>query len=121
MDRKQSFEDLILDESFIKWVKNPDYELNLYWEEWIRHNQHRRNDVMLAKEVISRMQFKTASPDEETTKKVFNRIIENTVKKEVRNSRKTNNTQPYLSNFHYLKIAAIFLILLVSAGSIYLL
>ena len=71
MDRKQSFEDLILDESFINWVKNPDYELNLYWEEWIRHNQHRRNDVMLAKEVISRVQFKTASPDEETTKKVF--------------------------------------------------
>src|SRR5690606_2525670 len=109
MDRKQSFGDLVLDESFIRWVKNPDYELNLYWEQWIRHNQHRRDDVMLAKEVISRMQFKTTAPDEETTKRVFNQIIGSTgtggeeIKKKIRRYSPAN---------YYLKIAAVFLIIM---------
>lgn len=122
MDQKQSFEDLLLNESFIKWVKTSDYELNIYWEQWIKHNQHRRQDIILAKEIVSRMTFKNTLPSEETTKKIFNRIVENLDKDEKDFKYKKLRSRSYQnSTNYYLKLVAVFLILLLSMGIVYVL
>ena len=122
MDQKQSFEDLLLNESFIKWVKNADYELNIYWEQWIKNNQHRRQDIILAKEFISRMQFKNTLPSEETTKKVFNKIVEKLDRDEKDYQyKKLRLGSFYNSSNYYSKVAAVFVVLLISLGIIYVL
>lgn len=126
-NQKHSFEDLILDESFVKWVKNPDYELNLYWEQWIKHNHHRWNDILLAREFILRINFKTTQPSGKVTKRVFNKIIDNTRGNKKSYREENNGRRPgyrMMSSArpsgYYVKIAAVLLIIVLSAGCLYL-
>lgn len=119
MDQKESFEDLLLNESFVKWVKSPDLELNLYWERWMKHHEHRRHDVMLAREAILRLRFKHSLPSEEITKKIFNEIVEASERKNRQYPYGTYHAEGNQTNY-YIKVAAVFLFALLSAGSVFL-
>lgn len=119
-NHKGNFEDLLLDKAFIRWVKNPDYKLNQYWEEWLKHHQERRQDVILAREVLLRLKFKTTLPSEEVTKKAFNEIIEE-IEDNKKNEQQLEQKVPGLTipSHYYLKVAAVFLILIISLGGVY--
>lgn len=57
--------DLLEDLEFISWVRNPNDELNSYWESWIKANPNRIADVQLAKEVVLGLRFPTKQASEQ--------------------------------------------------------
>ena len=40
----KNVEKLLTDEEFIKWVKNPTVENDLFWSEWIKGNPDKLDD-----------------------------------------------------------------------------
>jgi ferric-dicitrate binding protein FerR (iron transport regulator) len=47
-----SAEDLALDDSFRKWVLNPDNETVHFWNRWLESNPHRKEDIHQAKRLV---------------------------------------------------------------------
>ena len=68
-----SIEKLLTNEEFIKWVKNPTKENDLFWSEWLKSNPDKVNDVNRAKDLIHQFNFRKATKDDER----FNRVLKN--------------------------------------------
>jgi transmembrane sensor len=49
---KYSAEDFALDNSFKKWVLNPDDETIQFWNRWLESNPHRKEDIHKATQLI---------------------------------------------------------------------
>lgn len=62
---KYTTDDFIADESFQQWIKNPTSENSRFWEQWVRANPAKLNDVTQAINFLNGMQFKTDFPAEE--------------------------------------------------------
>lgn len=63
---------------FVRWVKNPDEELDLYWSNWIKANPSSINDVKLAREIVSGIGFNLKSPTNDIKEEVLNNILSDT-------------------------------------------
>jgi len=59
-----SAEDLALDDSFRKWVLNPDDETIQFWNRWLEGNPHKEEDVHKARQLVKLAGLRT---DNETT------------------------------------------------------
>jgi ferric-dicitrate binding protein FerR (iron transport regulator) len=79
--------DLLEDLEFIQWVKSSDSELESYWKNWIEANPDRIEDVKLARELISGLQFPSKVPSEQISEEVLHSILN---KSELSNSRQIN-------------------------------
>lgn len=64
---------LLMNEEFIKWVKNPTIENDLFWREWLEGNPDKVDDFNKAKNLIRKFDFKKAPKDDER----FNRVLKN--------------------------------------------
>ncbi|MEB2780343.1 DUF4974 domain-containing protein [Algoriphagus sp. C2-6-M1] len=71
--------DLLEDLEFIRWVKNPDTELNTFWKSWMDANPDRIEDIKLAREVILGIQFPAPHSSQAIKKEVLTRILRNKV------------------------------------------
>jgi ferric-dicitrate binding protein FerR (iron transport regulator) len=54
-----SIEDFVLDPEFKKWVLNPDAEAKIYWEEYLKNNPSKHQDILLARKILLNMSRKT--------------------------------------------------------------
>lgn len=50
--------DLLKDEFFVRWVKNPDRESNEYWNRWIKQNPDKLEMLNRAKDIIKSFHWK---------------------------------------------------------------
>jgi len=67
--------DLLEDLEFIRWVRRPDKDLNLYWERWIASNPDRIEDIKLAKQILLNLKFPAQTPSVETKREVLNKLL----------------------------------------------
>lgn len=111
-----SIENFIMDEKFQEWVKYPIIENNFFWENWLRQNPHKEKEVRQARLIILSLDFKKSAgkdiPKELLLKKIQSSIYEEDLINSPSNRRNLN--------FYY-KIAAVFIGLLVSTVSLFLL
>lgn len=52
------FSDLLKDEKFVQWVTNPNAQLDHYWENWINSHPNRKEDVEIARNFISSLEYR---------------------------------------------------------------
>ena len=67
---------LLVDEEFIKWVKKPTAENDLFWSEWLKGNPDKLNDFNKAKILVQSFNYKKAPKDNERFNRVLNRILQ---------------------------------------------
>ena len=110
----KNVEKLLTDEEFIKWVKNPTVENDLFWSEWLKGNPDKIDDFKNAKDLIQRFNYRTAPADDER----FNRVLKNILLEKPANNlkRQTRNIKKVYAGFEtWIKVAAVFLFLLTFA------
>src|SRR5690554_5327121 len=60
---------------FVRWVRNPDKELEVYWLKWMEAHPDKREDLKLAREIIQGLQIKKKLPDPDTKQVVLANIL----------------------------------------------
>lgn len=51
-------EEFIGDQDFVRWVKNPTAELDLFWADWLTRNPEQKQKVATARNIILSVQYK---------------------------------------------------------------
>jgi transmembrane sensor len=59
-----SIEDFVLDPEFKRWVLNPDAETKTYWEEYLKKNPSKHQDIFLARKILLNMSRSTGTVSE---------------------------------------------------------
>ena len=110
-----SVKDFILDESFQKWVLQPDEDTRAFWEPWLKLHPEKQATVDEAKNFIKSLGFREEFP----TQQDFSEVWENIEEAKKQFSSKVNKTTYYVGssrNFRFLyKVAAVFLLFALSA------
>ncbi|EOZ91563.1 putative anti-sigma factor [Indibacter alkaliphilus LW1] len=102
--------DLLEDLEFIRWVKKPDKDLNLYWERWIASNPDRIEDIKLAKQILLNLKFPAKTPSMETKREVLNKLLKDY--STGTSQRKTpRNIQTSFWNNQFSRVAAILVVI----------
>lgn len=78
MDSKNNIEDFLADEEFIRWVKHPDKELNVFWRRWIQLNPDKRDLLIKAREIMLNTHFEHYQVDEIAEELILDHILSNT-------------------------------------------
>lgn len=129
MDYSQyTVEDFMLDERFRKWIYNPDKDDNLYWENWLAKNPKKSGELVEARNILLNLSMKDYSLTEEETADIWEKIdakvdkgqddfLETKVIPISAHSILTR-TEVKRSNYQWIKIAAVILILIVSSIAI---
>ncbi|WP_215222829.1 FecR family protein [Echinicola shivajiensis] len=101
--------ELLEDLEFIKWVKYPNRDLDVFWRKWMDANPDRIKDVMLARELILGLQFPSKLPSGELREEVFaNLLRENERSDIIEFSRKTSSSEhSWFHKWQFAKIAAV--------------
>jgi transmembrane sensor len=73
---KFTLDDLILDQSFIQWVKNPSIENGLVWIEWASKDIKNQNLIREAKEIILELAKDDDAPVNEELAGLWLRILD---------------------------------------------
>lgn len=74
-DKKDHINILLSDPEFVKWVKNPDKDLDIYWENWIAAHPDRVCQVKTAKEIILGLRFTQLGEASDLKKDILHRIL----------------------------------------------
>ena len=62
MRELKNIEDFLTHPEFIRWVKQPDRELEAYWNQWRNANPGQLPSMRLAKEILLRAEFDLSEP-----------------------------------------------------------
>jgi hypothetical protein len=65
------------DPKFIKWVVNPDNELNIWWKNYQKSNSGEKQNIKLAKKIIQKLQTTDKNLSDNGKTFLFNRIMTN--------------------------------------------
>ncbi|MCH7408583.1 DUF4974 domain-containing protein [Belliella sp. DSM 111904] len=108
-------EDFLLDPEFIKWVKNPNKELDLYWSNWVEVNPGAKSQFFLAREIALGIKFQE---ELEVTQAEKDRILTQILIKSGSIDKRTEEIKNSRYNFFswkWLKVAAM-IVFAVSLG-----
>lgn len=67
-------EDLLVDESFRNWVKDPTPELDSLWTQWLSKNPEKKILCGQAKEVLLTMRFEEFIANEDSKQRILNQV-----------------------------------------------
>jgi transmembrane sensor len=70
-----SLEFLLMDLNFRDWVIQPKPETERYWKTWLKNNPDKKEDFLLAKELIQKLEFKRVKVSEERYDKIFEKTL----------------------------------------------
>jgi transmembrane sensor len=120
----QSFsaEDFLLDESFKKWLLDPDPQTIYFWETWLANHPEKRETIEEAKELLGLIQFRNQTLASDESDKLWKAIM--AARKDTSEPRpltipKEKTTSPFNLNY-LLRIAAVLFITLSAGLIIYL-
>ncbi|MCC5932083.1 MAG: DUF4974 domain-containing protein [Cyclobacteriaceae bacterium] len=112
-----SLEYLLLDPTFVRWVKNPSNEDSVYWQHWLKNHPEKEKDVEMAREIIFRMRFKESFPDHESLGRALSGIL--IQYDSISTKKKERLTYSEDAIFYYAKWAAVYLAFFVSLLVVY--
>ncbi|MCH7415592.1 FecR domain-containing protein [Belliella sp. R4-6] len=75
MYTKESF---LMNPEFVKWVKSPNEELEIYWKNWLESNPEALPAFKEARELISGLKFEDKIPNEALKKDILTKILKET-------------------------------------------
>ncbi len=107
MNIKKNIEDFLTDEEFVRWVKSPDPELDVFWLKWLQLYPEKREMLIKAREIILSMNFKTHHINEEVQEKSLNFILSKTS-----SVSSMDKIEEFSKSFIFLRVAAILVMLL---------
>lgn len=125
-------QDFIGDKKFRQWIYQPDHDLNLYWEEFIRKHPEKIIEIQEAKIILENISDFRFHINDVKSENLWKKIRSEAFSKPDNSNRKVvelNSStvihkykkQPSTSNNHVLKIAATVALLLVAASIFFLL
>jgi transmembrane sensor len=76
-----TIEDLVTDEYFIQWVKNPTDESNAYWNAWLSKNADKESIVKEARQVVLMLSFKANQAPEGKFLEIWEKISDSADRK----------------------------------------
>jgi len=110
--------ELLTNPEFVRWVRNPDKELTLFWQEWMQGHPEKIQTIMLAREIVLGLQFRENTPRPDDKQALLAKIL-NEESKEVDNSflmeiSPDNKVTPTVWSKigHFYKVAVILLVAL---------
>ncbi|WP_241684920.1 FecR family protein [Cyclobacterium xiamenense] len=71
----KKIEDFLIHPEFIRWVKQPDKELEAYWDQWRKANPKQLPHMLLAREILLRAAFDHEEPPADTKEEVLQEIL----------------------------------------------
>ena len=74
-ERHDELLDLLTNEEFKKWILEPAYERQVFWEKWLEHHPEKRELVKTAAEFIKSAKFKTLRFSTEEKDQILSNII----------------------------------------------
>lgn len=107
--------DFIKDEFFIRWVRTPDKETDLFWQNWLANHPEKRREVEVAREFLKRVkvQDEYSLPD-----KTFSQLHENILRYNREQRYKEMDTTKHVYFKYVRSLVAIFLLLVISIGAL---
>lgn len=111
-----SVERFVMDRGFQEYVQNPTAENRSFWEKWLEEHPAKAEEIRQARLIILSIDFRKTAPDAIPKELLLNRI-KNTILQVDGKEIQSNFSR---RSFYY-KIAAVFLGLLISTGSLYFL
>ena len=73
-DENAQLNDLVNNNRFIRWVKEPDDDTRSYWEAWLQANPDKREMLEEGRQIVSFLHFKTPPPSAQEFWEVRERI-----------------------------------------------
>jgi transmembrane sensor len=118
MDKTNTnLEYLLMDPSFVRWVKYPSNEDSVYWKHWLKNHPEKEKDVEVAREIIFRMKFNESFPDQDSMDKALSAIL--IQYDTVYSKNKERSTFSEDTIFYYAKWAAVYLAIFISLVVVY--
>ncbi|HLT08799.1 MAG TPA: FecR domain-containing protein [Cyclobacteriaceae bacterium] len=112
---------LLTNPEFVRWVRDPDKELELFWQEWMQGHPDRIQTILLAREIVLGLEFRAEIPRSDVKQSLLAKIL-NEENKEVDDSFLTTVSpaaKTYRSSWskisRFYKVAAILLVTLALA------
>jgi ferric-dicitrate binding protein FerR (iron transport regulator) len=116
--------DLVNNNRFIRWVKEPDDDTRSYWEGWLQANPDKREMLEEGRQIVSFLHFKTPAPSAQEFWEVRQRIKAQIREDELQDLVETESTPPAPAEeqaepfSRYYQMAAVWVgILLVALGT----
>ncbi|HSI74674.1 MAG TPA: FecR domain-containing protein [Lunatimonas sp.] len=75
MKELKNIEDFLTHIEFIRWVKQPDKELEAYWNQWRKANPEQLPSMRLAKEILLRTEFGDPQPPRGMKEEVLQHVL----------------------------------------------
>lgn len=83
INKKYLLNEFLANPEFVRWVKDPDKELDIYWGKWMEANPELRGEIKLAREIILGFNFKQQIPESSLKETVLNNILNSSKSPEV--------------------------------------
>ena len=96
--------DFLVDDYFIKWVRNPDAQTEQFWKSWIEHHPEKKEMIEEARYIVASVQFEDDTLQEQEVSEIWNSIRPNA------QSAKPSTHQPVYvpASFPWQRMAAVF-------------
>jgi len=69
-----SLQDFLLDDSFVKWVRNPDPSTDDFWQKWIENHPKKKPLVEKAKLIVSSVRFEDTPLSEQEVQAMWHQV-----------------------------------------------
>ena len=106
MHTKESF---LMNPEFVKWVKSPNEELEIYWKNWLESNPESLPAFKEARELISGLNFTNKIPNEALKKDILTQILKETTNDGFELNEKSG-FQKWIDFNQFFKVASIFIL-----------
>ncbi len=103
MNIKNNIEDFLTDEEFVRWVKDTDPELDIFWSKWLQLYPEKREMLMKSREIIIAMNVNSHKASREVQERSLDYILSETPSNTI-----VKSTQRTSKFYIFLKVAAIF-------------
>ncbi|WP_215224065.1 FecR family protein [Echinicola shivajiensis] len=67
--------EILSNPEFVRWVKQPDPELDLYWSNWMKANPTQVEDLKMAREIVLGINFEKKSADPAIKDEVLQHVL----------------------------------------------
>ena len=66
--------DFMMDDFFVRWVKNPDPDTDLFWKNWLAMHPEKAAETKLARQMLEDLNFKVGHSSQEDYQEVWDRL-----------------------------------------------
>ena len=74
--RDSHINEFLINPEFVRWVRDPDKELEVYWLKWMDTHPDRREDLKMAREIVQGFRFEKKLPDPALKQDVLANILQ---------------------------------------------